>query len=189
MFLNAESVHSLGFEWTRIPRFCFFHWPSFISDVQRRRQDSDRAFKATVLAVCAIVAARLRDGACSQLVKDNPSSSSPSSPVVAQADRLAALVDSAHLRESALDSIPVEAYEATLSFDYLRATALLAILAIQNGDFQQLNIQLGRYLGLSALQGFHDEGQWPSGLSEMEKQERRMLVSAAWRFRKTYPSS
>jgi hypothetical protein len=86
-------------------------------------------------------------------------------------------VDPEKLHAAALASIPSDSYEATLSFDYLRATALLAILGMQNGDFQQLQVQLGRYLGSAALQGFHDEAQWPQGVSEIERQERRRLVS------------
>jgi len=154
------------------PIFCYFHWPSFIHDVKSRRHEQDRAFYATVLAVCAIVAARLRDGACNQLYQASPSS--PSSPA-AQAERIASLVDPEKLHRAALASIPSDSYEASLSFDYLRATALLAILGMQNGDFQQLQVQLGRYLGLAALQGFHDEAQWPQGVSEVERQERRRL--------------
>lgn len=155
-------------------RYCFFHWPTFINYVKARHQDNDRSFQASVLAVCAVAAARLRDGACNELLKvwSPPSSQSDSSAIT----DIAILSNVNGLRSAALSSISSRASISEPEFDDLRATALLAILGVQNGDFDQLQIMLGQYHGMSAQLAFHDESQWPEGLEKWEVQERRCLV-------------
>ncbi|KIR39924.1 fungal specific transcription factor [Cryptococcus deuterogattii 99/473] len=153
--------------------YCFFHWPTFINHVKARRQDNDRSFQASVMAVCAVAAARLRDGACNELLNiwSPPSSQSDSSRITD-----IPIISNVHgLRSASLSSISSRASGSGLDFDDLRATALLAILGIQNGDFDQLQIMLGQYHGMSAQLAFHDESQWPEGLEEWEVQERRCL--------------
>lgn len=54
---------------TRLRSFCFFHWPSFVEKVQNRVYLSNRALYASVMTVCSIAAARLRDGASLSTVK------------------------------------------------------------------------------------------------------------------------
>lgn len=88
---------------TVYPVYCFFHWPTFINYVKARHQDNDRSFQASVLAVCAVAAARLRDGACNELLKvwSPPSSQSDSSAIT----DIAILSNVHGLRSAALSSI------------------------------------------------------------------------------------
>lgn len=114
------------------------------------------------MVVCALAAARVRDGAVTNL-----------SPTISAllADARSEVFHAA--AEAAFPSKLVEAQE----FEYLRASGLLAILAIQNGQPEFMHQHLGNYMTLVALQGVHDEARWPSGISGVERQERRRLVS------------
>jgi hypothetical protein len=138
-------------------RFPLFHWPSFMNDVKARRYTHDRAFYIVTMTVCAIVSARLRDGA--KLSTTLPANLGPSE----------------NYNRLAVDAFPplIEAR----CFNYKRGKALLAVLCVQYGDIANLETHLGDYLTLSMNEGFYDESRWPRGLSEPEIQERRRLVS------------
>ena len=140
--------------------FPLFHWPTFASRIQTLDYTRDRAFFATTMAVCAIVTARLRAGA----VIPHLVGASQSFP-----------------HSEALASAAVLAFPHTLSkagsFEYMRAKALLAILFIQYGDVVEHRTHLGEFVVLASNTGLHDEQRWDRDLYEVERQERRRLVS------------
>ena len=114
------------------------------------------------MAVCAIVSARLRDGAGSHYLPDHPSSTTyPTSEAFYTASA---------------GAFPHNLSLAT-AFDFKRAKALLAILCIQYGNVADHNTHLGEYLVLASNDGFHDETRWPMGLTQPEMEERRRVVS------------
>ena len=63
-----------------------------------------------------------------------------------------------------------------ITFDDARTAYLLAILGLQNGDYELLQTMMGRYLALSAVLHLHDESSWPDDLTALQIQERRVLV-------------
>lgn len=65
-------------------------------------------------------------------------------------------------------------------FNVMRTEALLGMLDLQHNDLGGCLAHLHRYMAISAETGFHNEANWPSSLNEIEIQERRRLVSAAW---------
>ena len=115
--------------------------------------------------MCAIVAARIRDGAVSSL-------DSPHSPP----SLLASAPTSEVFHSAAISSIPRNLSSAK-EFDYRRAKALLGILCVQYADIVNLHTHLGDYFTLSLGTGFYDEERWPQDLTEPEIQEWRRLVS------------
>jgi len=114
------------------------------------------------MAVCALASARVRDGAVTNL---------PPSTSVLLADARPEVFHAA--AEAAFPSKLVDAQE----FDYLRASGLLALLAIQNGQTKFMHQHLGNYMTLVALEGLHDEARWPQSIRGVEREERRRLVS------------
>lgn len=153
-------------------RFNFFHWSQFLRDIQNGRDAHDGAFRATLFAVCAVVSARLRDGA----LPDLPFLQDLLPPSYAQLLTTAPTPEWFKTRAESL--LPKDILLASREFDNLRATALLALLCIQNGDTEQLQGYLGNYSTMMIVSGFYDEARWEETLSEVQRQERRRLVSA-----------
>lgn len=74
--------------------------------------------------------------------------------------------------------VPVVRRPEACSFsEYVRATALLAITSIQQGDIQRMQQHLGNYITLSTTIGLYDERRWPNTITAIEVEERRRLVS------------
>jgi hypothetical protein len=157
---------------TFVARFNFFHWSSFLRDIKTNRDADDPAFRATLYAVCAVVSARLRDGALTNLafLHDLLLPSYP--------DLIAHAPTAEWFQSETEHLVPKDILVASRSFDYLRATALLAILCIQNGDTEQLQGYLGNYSTMMVVSGFYDEERWDEAISEVQRQERRRLVSS-----------
>jgi hypothetical protein len=124
---------------------------------------TDRAFSAAVMAACAMTAARIRDGAIDRF--PNP----PNFPVQA------AVSLSEYFYQAAVKAIPGDLSVAT-HFNYKRAKALLCATAIQLGYARTFSAHLGDYITMCSIDGFHCESRWPTGLSQIEIQERRRLV-------------
>lgn len=141
-----------------LPSFPLFHWPTFLSRLDSLEHTTDQAFFIATMAVCAIVTARLRNGAISV---PHPSTLTPTSEQFARA---------------AINAFPPNLVDAK-GFEYIRAKALLAILQIQYGNVAEHRTHLGEYVVLSSNEGFQDETRWPGGLGEAEMQERRRVVS------------
>ncbi|KLT44978.1 hypothetical protein CC85DRAFT_269962 [Cutaneotrichosporon oleaginosum] len=142
--------------------YLYFSWPHFRSDVHAMRYEHDHAFRSTVLVMCAIAAARIRDGAYN----------------VASGDRVAANyipVDPDVLRTAAVASLVPLPPHRPLEFEDLRAASLLHVLGQQNADIELVQLSLARYHGISACFKFHDERFWPADLEEWQREERRAL--------------
>lgn len=144
------------------PIFPFFHQPSFIHRVSRAHYTSDRRFFTITMAVCALVASRIRDGSVTNPRWDVDSLRHPA-PEVFYREAQRQLAD----------------FGMVAQLDVLRAHAILAITAIQNGSIREMRWHLGIYQSLVAVDGLHDEANWPSGIGFIEREERRRLVSMA----------
>lgn len=112
------------------------------------------------MSICALASARARDGA---LFSDRWSMSTLTEP------------PSETFYAAAADHIPCDLSTAR-SFDYMRACAILSICSIQYGQIRKLHQYLGTYHALVAMDGLHDELNWPKGLGTVEIEERRRLV-------------
>lgn len=115
-----------------------------------------------MLTVCAISAARIRDGAYQLVSSRSPGEESP--------------IDHQVLRAAAMAAVPSGPLNRPLEFDDLRAASLMHVLGIQDGDFELVQVMLGRYHGISAYFRFHNERFWPSDLEDWQREERRTLV-------------
>lgn len=61
-------------------------------------------------------------------------------------------------------------------FDYLRGIALLALASLQDSRIGAMQMYIGHYFTLLAVNQWHDEANWPSGMHPSEREERRRLV-------------
>lgn len=118
----------------------------------------DRGFSASVMAACALAAARARDGALGPRVdyKESPEKVSE----IFFTDASSAVFQ---------DSPDTE------GIGFLRACAMLALASIQYGQIGSTQKYLGRFWALAGIQNFHDEDQWPKNISVIEVEERRRL--------------
>jgi hypothetical protein len=62
-------------------------------------------------------------------------------------------------------------------FDYLRGYALLALASLQDAKIRAMQMYLGQYFTILAINQWHDESNWPENIQTAEKEERRRLVS------------
>jgi hypothetical protein len=146
------------------PIFPFFHQPSFTRKISRAEYNTNQPLFATTMAVCALVGGRVRDGSVMNPRWD-----------------VRALQ-----RETLPDTFYAEARRQLLEFsvessdfNILRAHAIVAIAAIQNGKVRDMHYHLGIYHTLMAMDGLHDESNWPSGIGIIEREERRRMVSVS----------
>ncbi|KAK3074605.1 hypothetical protein LTR53_002816 [Teratosphaeriaceae sp. CCFEE 6253] len=145
------------------PLFPLFHGPSLRERLQQREHLTDRGFFASVMAACALTAARVRDGAIDDQhrVSDGPASEI--------------------FFAAAQDAIGND-FSQSPGLGSMRACALLSVTAIQYGQIQRMNEYLGKYMTLRAMLACHDERQWPVDLSIIEREERRRLYWAMYAF-------
>lgn len=116
------------------------------------------------MALCALTAARVRDGA-----------------IINMTTKTSTLLADVHpdIYLAAAEAVyPLKLVDAD-SFDYLRASGLLAALAIQNGKPNFMHQHMGNYFTLVTLHGMNDETRWPPDIGEIEREERRRLVSVS----------
>ncbi|KAL6893040.1 fungal-specific transcription factor domain-containing protein [Trichoderma longibrachiatum] len=142
------------------PIFPFFHQPSFTRKISRAEYNTNQPLFATTMAVCALVGGRVRDGSVMNPRWD------------VQALQRETLPDTfyAEARRQLLE-FSVESSD----FNILRAHAIVAIAAIQNGKVRDMHYHLGIYHTLMAMDGLHDEANWPSGIGIIEREERRRM--------------
>ncbi|GMK57447.1 hypothetical protein CspeluHIS016_0402810 [Cutaneotrichosporon spelunceum] len=161
--LGHEQILQLVNAWhTAVyPIYHYFSWQHYIFDVHEKRYENDAAFRSTVLAMCAIAAARIRDGAY-QLV----------SGYVGETD---IPVDPDVLRAAAVASLVPMPPNRPFEFEDLRAASLIHVLGQQNGDVELVQLSLARYHGIATCFKFHDERFWPPMLAEWQREERRAL--------------
>lgn len=112
------------------------------------------------MAVCALASARARDGAVFSN-RFNPD-------VLSE-------IKSETFYNAAMEQIPVGLVTAR-DHNCMRAYALLAITSIQYGQIRVMHQHLGSYHTLVAMDGLHDEGNWPKDIGHVEREERRRLV-------------
>jgi hypothetical protein len=113
------------------------------------------------MAVCALVSARVRDQALFN----------PSWDIQELSE-----VPSETFYDAAVHTCTGAEVRQEQSLDILRACALLALTAIQYGRIRELQLYLGKYHALTAVDGLHDESNWPDGIGIVETEERRRLV-------------
>ncbi|RSL62725.1 hypothetical protein CEP53_004699 [Fusarium sp. AF-6] len=62
----------------------------------------------------------------------------------------------------------------------MKAKAILGSCCLQNGDLKRAITHLGDYTTLLSISGFNIESNWPTNISERERQERRRLFWGAY---------
>jgi hypothetical protein len=115
-----------------------------------------------VMAVCAMAAGTLRDGA-----------SMPPG-VQQRIPNPAGLARKCY--QAAVKAIPRDLTRDADPCQVMKAKALMISICLQSGDTRVALAHMGDYATLSAINGFHLEGNWPNHITEIEKQERRRLV-------------
>lgn len=145
------------------PIFPLFHGPRLWERLLKQHHLTDRAFFASIMAACALAAARARDGAIGESYAFRQSLEKSSEVFFAAAQ----------------DAIWKDLGRAQ-GLGYMRACCLLALTSIQYGQIQSMHQYMGIYHSLSAMQHFHDESKWPSGISVVEREERRRLFWAMY---------
>lgn len=140
------------------PIYPLFHGPTLWERIRKRHQLVDRGFFASVMAACALAAARVRDGAIGKRYNfsETPEKSS-------------------EIFFAAAQDCVLKDLSRAQDFGYMRACALLALTAIQYGQIKTMHQYIGTYSTLSAMHHFHDESHWPQDTSVVEKEERRRL--------------
>ena len=113
------------------------------------------------MAVCALASARVRDQALFNSSWDAAELSKvPSETFYASALHVCSDAESTNEQD----------------LNLMRTSALLSLTAIQYGDTRAMQAHLGRYHTLVAMDGLHDEVNWPDGIGIVETEERRRLV-------------
>ncbi|KAI1123435.1 hypothetical protein F5Y10DRAFT_286179 [Nemania abortiva] len=140
------------------PIFPLFHRPSLMRRVSRGEYTSDKPLFISIIAICALVAARVRDGSVTNPRWDLPS--------------LQGLDADVFYTEAQLQ---LSSAEGQMNLHIIRSHAILAITAIQNGRIRDLHRHLGIYHMLVDMYGLHDESNWPEGIGLIEREERRRL--------------
>jgi hypothetical protein len=140
----------------------FFHRPTFLRQISRGEFAMNRFSFAATMGVCALSSARARDGAVFSNRFD---------PDILNE------VDSEAFFDAAEEQIPINLVTAR-DHNCMRACALLAITSIQYGQIRLMHQHLCRYHALVAMDGLHDEVNWPKDIDHVEREERRRLVWA-----------
>ncbi|KAK5627514.1 hypothetical protein RRF57_003229 [Xylaria bambusicola] len=141
------------------PIFPLFHRPSLMRRVSRGEYTSDKAFFISIMAICALVAVRIRDGSVTNPRRDVSSLQNLDSEIF--------YTEAQNQLSSAGDQINIH---------IIRSHALMAIAAIQKGFIRDMRKHLGMYHMLVDMYGLHDESNWPVGIGLIEREERRRLV-------------
>jgi hypothetical protein len=140
------------------PIFPFFHRPSFLRRTSRAEYTADTSLFGVTMAVCALVAGRVRDGAVSNPRWDTAELSKTPPQV---------------FYERARDELRRDPMRSDLNA--LRAHAVLALASIQFGFVREMHYHIGQYHTLVAMDNLHDEAEWPQGMGIIEREERRRL--------------
>jgi hypothetical protein len=136
----------------------YYHYNRLLANVRAGMYTRSRPFFCSVMSLCALAAARIRDGAGS-----------------GNASEALGAVPSETFYRAVLAALPSDLNHAG-HFDYKRTKSNLSLLCIQYGDIRGLHRHLGDYLSLCAMDGFHLESRWPADIDTVEVEERRRLV-------------
>ena len=113
------------------------------------------------MAICALASARVRDGAASSTSAELPGTQHWSSEA---------------FHAAAQNAVPKDLSSAQ-GIDYMRTFALLALLSIQSGQIDAMQLNMGAYHALASVERLHDESSWPAETGLVEIEERRRVVS------------
>ncbi|RSL52665.1 hypothetical protein CEP54_010776 [Fusarium duplospermum] len=83
---------------------------------------------------------------------------------------------------AAMGAIPSDLMDIEIQDRYqmMKAKAILGSCCLQNGDLKRAITHLGDYTTLLSISGFNIESNWPTNISERERQERRRLFWGAY---------
>ncbi|KAL5318649.1 hypothetical protein ACEPPN_013713 [Leptodophora sp. 'Broadleaf-Isolate-01'] len=155
---KIENLVNVYFE-VVYPIFPLFHRGTLLRKVTERSYLKDRGLFAAVMSICALASARARDGALPPGRWDPAYFTRPAAEMFCAA---------------AKDVIPPD-LASSRGLDYMRACALLALFGVQLGKVEIMHQYLGLYHTLVALDGLHDEKNWPHDIGRVEMEERRRL--------------
>ncbi|CAK7215053.1 hypothetical protein SCUCBS95973_002345 [Sporothrix curviconia] len=159
----------------------YFHWPTFRAQIQAQAYRSDSGLYVVAMAVCAVSAARMAHGLT--MPSDTPLDPSQAAALSARCyaaatkalpTDLAAVTDDDHGGQHNHHRHSNSTASPSL-VPVMKASALLASVCLQNSDLKRTLAHLGYYVSLSVLNGFYSEANWPAGLTEIQRQERRRL--------------
>ncbi|VUC30167.1 unnamed protein product [Clonostachys rosea] len=161
--LKPEIIEGLVdvFYYVGYPLRPYFHWPTYRAQIQQQEYRSDWSVFIVTMAVCCLAAGRLNDGI--------------SISTALQQIRSESAWLSNECYKAAVDAMPKELTEAPDWYSLMKAKGLLASACLQNEQVKKSISHGGDYISISMGRGFHDEANWPSDLSERDKQERRRL--------------
>lgn len=146
----------------------FLHWPTWMSELRAERYRSNWGVFIVTMAMCALSAGKLADGGVQ--------GAAPT--LKARATTLASECYHAAVQAVRRDD-DFDLGDGTDLVPLLKARAILSSTCLQAGNLNAALAHNGEYSILSALAGFHDEANWPSDLTEIQRQERRRLVSTS----------
>jgi hypothetical protein len=146
------------------PIFPLFSKPRLLQRVASGEHLRNRAFYSAVAALCALVIARIRDGAVEKSKRD-------ALPLEGRS--------SESFFAAATKALPTTA-ALTQELEYMQAYILLSITSIQYGESTKARLYLNLYHNCVAVGLLHNEEEWPPGLSVNETEERRRLFWSAY---------
>lgn len=141
------------------PIFPLFHRPSFTRRISRGEYTQNRGLYTVTMAVCALSSARASDNALSNPAWD-----------VKELSR----TPSTTFYRCAVDALP-QTDTPDQGLETMRTYALLSLAAIQHGNARHMQAYLGKYHAMVAMDGLHNEANWPANLGNIELEERRRL--------------
>ncbi|KAK3950112.1 hypothetical protein QBC32DRAFT_21589 [Pseudoneurospora amorphoporcata] len=159
---------------TVYPIFPYFDPVRLDQRLETLEHSRNRPFFCSVMAACALASARVRDGAptsASHGGRDGQDDVPVSVGLMPPAQMFFAAA------EEALPA-PKDLLQCR-DFDYLRGFALLALASLQDARIGAMQMYIGHYFTMLAVNQWHDEANWPGGLLPTEREERRRLY---WSF-------
>ncbi|CAK9782006.1 unnamed protein product [Cutaneotrichosporon oleaginosum] len=168
--LDRATVEGLAdiFLRTMYPLRPFIHWPSMMADIRAGRYRSNWGVFIVTIAMCAMAASKLADGGVPGEI-----------PIALQA-RAGVLATECYTIAVAAVRRDVDAELPIDVLPLLKARSLLGCTCMQRGHRTAALAHYGEYSIISAQAGFHDEANWPSEISEIQRQERRRLFWFAY---------
>ena len=145
-------------------RFPLVHRPTLLRKISTREYLSDKAQFAMTMAICALASSRARDGALYPARWNPDYLREPAAEVFSSA---------------AIAVLPAD-WTKMKGLDWMRTCAVLALVGIQVGNIQMMHQYLGTYHTLVAMDGLHDEKNWPRDIDMVQVEERRRLVSPSY---------
>jgi hypothetical protein len=140
--------------------FPLFHQQTLLHNVARREYLSNQPAFSDIMSICALASARARDGAVF-------SGRWPTS-YFQQASTEAFF-------SAAKDAMPRD-LSAMRGLQGMRTCIILALYGIQVGKIDIMHQYLGMYHSFIAMDGLHNEMNWPKNIGIVEVEERRRLV-------------